>query len=638
MKKLFTLLLCCSSLVPVALFAQKREYDSLIAKESHGDSDAAYQLHLLAFENKLYNNNEENRAASQRYLFRAAELGNIAARYQVAKSYLGEGTTVSIKSGQKTAYSYLLDISTKPVGRNYTMSQFFDVNELLGECHEWGKGVTPNISQAFRYYLFSSLANENAHFALGRIFLRGSENAGIKADLNAAIQEFYYVYLMNEAKLPEIVQQLRQAGKIDDFLKFLEQNADAGDGMAAYAIAENSFSGTYFPKEITKALKYYQLAVDYGNYNAAVKLGDILAYGSNFVPVDTERAVQLYSRAAYNASNSQIAHLAGRRLLDLAKKNDKVTPQEIFKCLMLAGDYKEARKTIQSNDLDWSAQDIYLKAKEYSQNRSKSSFDRAEYRERLHMASNAGYPLAVQDYLKEFGMREYNRVITALEAEPRPYDPEWLYILSVCYRSGGSQNPSRNYKKSLELMIKAAELGQVNSMDLLIRLYSAGAAHYGVPEAKPELVKKYTDMILRYDAHLRYPNYFSAYLKNLKERKDSDSLENITYAVRSLGYSADAAMVLYDFYINGNENLKIEKNEMFAFVMLHVAAMHGHVPAMNEISKLYTYGLPGVVSIDKTFSSKYSSIRDDFSNYVKQEKRRNNGGVSQNVSARIPQP
>ena len=122
----------------------------------------------------------------------------------------------------------------------------------------------------------------------------------------------------------------------------------------------------------------------------------------------------------------------------------------------------------------------------------------ADYFERLHMASNAGYFLAVEDYFREAGSREYARMIWALELDPHPEDPDWLYTLSVCYRSGGTDNKSRDFKKSLEYMIAAADKGHVTAMDLLVKLYTRGSANYGVPDPVPELAQKYTDLLVQH--------------------------------------------------------------------------------------------------------------------------------------------
>lgn len=605
MRKFFTLLISAALLSTLTAYAQKAQYSSLIARETLGNADAAFQLYRLAQQGQLYENAADNQNAVQRYLNRAADLGSIPARFQIAKTTMT--STSAYQSGQKIAFEYLLDLSTKTITREFTREDFFETNYLLGECYERGKGISPNLNNAIRYYLFASLYNDNARMALARIFLRASDTAKYKANMNISMMEFFGVYMLDSKRLPEIVQYLRAAKRVDEFSRFLEQKADAGDGIAAMFLADSTFTGTIFPKEVTKSLKYYEEAVKCGMLEAALKLGDIYAYGSNFVPVDKEKALKLYERALYSTDN-KVRSDAAKRLIENAKKEGD--QHVIFKYMMLGGFYDDARRLIRTQDLSWSAQDIYLKAKEFQSRLAPNDRNgQSEYRERLHMASNAGYFLAVQDYFKEVGSREYSRMIQALEADPLPEDPEWLYMLSVCYRSGGTANKLRDFKKSLKYMQQAADLGNVTSMDLLIRLYSTGAAQYGVPQPQPDMVKKYTDMILRYDAELRYPDYFTKYLEDLEKSGGEKSREQLTPAIRSVELSPLAAMALSRMYMKGNEDFQIKKDEMFAFVLLHIAAMNGYQPAIDEIVKVYNYGIPDLIDADKAFANKYTAIR-----------------------------
>ncbi|GEM_PF-4740986 len=603
MNKILTSLVCSALLAP-AVFAQNAAYNNLLSKEANGNAEAAFQLYQIAEKGDLYPTKSENQAAAQRYLFRAADLGSIPARYQVAKTY--STGRVTINAGQKTAFEYLLDLSTRNIGADFSRKQFFEVNYLLGECYEFGRGIQPNMDLAIRYYLFASLDNEDARLALGRIFLRGSSALKIKENPQLAMINFYGVFLLNKNRMNDIVQYLRAANKVNDFSAFLEKRADSGDGTAALFLAEASFSGNVFPKEVTKSLKYYDMAISYGKLEAAIPLGDIYAYGKNFVPVDKDRARALYERALY-ASDAAIRKEAGKRLVDLAKNDTDA--HILFKYMMLSGDYTEARKLIKNQDMTWSAQDIYLKAKEF-QSRIKKNDRQAQsdYLERLHMASNAGYFLAVEDYFLEAGSREYSRMILALETDSRPEDPDWLYQLSVCYRSGGTANKLRSYEKSLEYMLKAAEKGHVTAMDLLVKLYTAGAAHYGVDKPNPELAKKYTDMILKYDADMRYPNYFSAYLKQLDDAGTKHSGEDLNPAFRSVEYSPLASSFLAEMYMTGRSEFQIEKDEWTALCLLHLAARQGYRPSIDELIKICTFGLQDIFSANTKFADKYTAL------------------------------
>ena len=610
--------ICCAALLAPALYAQRPEHAALIAQEARGSADAAFRLYELAQSGQLYNRKDENDRAAQRYLNRAAELGSVAARYEFAVSRLSGMS--SLRSGQKTAFEYLLELAKLQPSRNFTAEQYFEVHSLLGECYENGKGVQPNLDLAFRYYLFASVQNEKARLALARIFMKGIESIGIKANPDAAMFEFFDVFTKNEKRIPEIIAMLRAANKVNDFSSFLERKARAGDPVAAYFLASNTFSGNIFPKEVQKSLEIYELAVRYGDLKAAIDLGDIYTFGKNFIPIDEEKGYAYYDLALASAETRETA--AKRMLRYAEKKND---PYDLFKFNVLANDLRGARNVIRSNvQMSWSAEDIYLKAKEFKDGKVRAKqFDKraqSDYYERLHMASNAGYFLAVEDYFREAGSREYARMIWALELDPHPEDPDWLYTLSVCYRSGGAENKSRDFKKSLEYMIAAADKGHVTSMDLLVKLYTRGGARYGVPDPVPELAQKYTDLLVQHDYKLKYPSYFNAYLEELEkiegEEYDPTSLDP---AFRSVQTSPLAAMALSKVFMKGNDDFKVEKDEITALIMLHEAAANGYEPAVRELERICKEGIPDVLSANTSFAAKYASLLNYIPRYIQNE-------------------
>ena len=610
--------ICCAALLAPALFAQRPEHAALIAQEARGNADAAFRLYELAQSGQLYSRKDENDRAAQRYLNRAAELGSVSARYEFAVSRLsGMG---SLRSGQKTAFEYLLELAKLQPSRNFSAEQYFEVHSLIGECYENGKGVQPNLDLAFRYYLFASVQNEKARLALARIFMKGIDSIGLKANPDAAMFEFFDVFTKNEKRIPEIIAMLRAANKVNDFSKFLERKARAGDPVAAYFLASNTFSGNIFPKEVQKSLEIYELAVRYGDLKAAIDLGDIYTFGKNFIPVDEEKGYAYYDLALASADTRETA--AKRMLRYVEKKND---PYDLFKFNVLANDLRGARTVIRSNvQMSWSAEDIYLKAKEFKDGKVRAKqYDKraqSDYFERLHMASNAGYFLAVEDYFREAGSREYARMIWALELDPHPEDPDWLYTLSVCYRSGGTENKSRDFKKSLDYMIKAADKGHVTSMDLLVKLYTRGGARYGVPDPVPELAQKYTDLLVQHDYKLKYPSYFNAYLEELEKVEGEDyDPTSLDPAFRSIQTSPLAAMALSKVFMKGNDDFKVEKDEITALVMLHEAAANGYEPAVRELERICKEGITDVLSPNANFAAKYASLLNYIPRYIQNE-------------------
>ena len=646
--------ICCAALLAPALYAQmnngqgpvlSREYQALNVQAERGNGAAASRIYELAREGKFYQPREvtpkslrradlekaksdrekeaasakaENDRIAQRYLTRAAENGSVLARYDFAVARLaGQGTVSSV---HKTAFEYLLELAKLTPSAQFKPEYYFEVHALLGECYENGRGVQPNLELAFRYYLFASVQNERARLALARIFMKGLESVGLKANENddSAMFELFEVFVKNEKRIPEIIAMLRNAGKVNDFSAFLERKARAGDPTAAFFLAHNTFSGDIFPKEVQKSLEIYQLAVQYGNLNAAIELGDIYTFGRNFIPVDTEKGNAYYDLAL---GSSDTRETAADRLLRFIEQQDD--PYKQFQYSVLANKLGAARDVIRKNvQMSWSAEDIYLKAKEFKDDKIRNNqYDRrakADYIERLHMASNAGYFLAVEDYFREAGSREYARMIWALELDPHPDDPDWLYTLSVCYRSGGRENRSRDFKKSLDYMIQAAEKGHVTAMDLLVKLYSRGSANYGVPEPVPELAQKYTDLLVQYDYKLKFPSYFNAYLKELENPEDEVEYDDTSLnpAFRSVQTSPLAAMALSKIYMEGNSTFKVDKNEMTALVLLHEAAANGYKPAIDKLAAICREGIPEVLSANTAFATKYSNLLKYIPEYV----------------------
>ena len=149
---------------------------------------------------------------------------------------------------------------------------------------------------------------------------------------------------------------------------------------------------------------------------------------------------------------------------------------------------------------------------------------------------------------------------------------------------------------------------------------SRGGARYGVPEPVPELAQKYTDMLVQHDYKLKYPSYFNAYLEELEkvegEEYDPTSLDP---AFRSIQTSPLAAMALSRIFMKGNDDFKIEKDEMIALIMLHEAAANGYEPAVRELADICKEGIPDVFSANANFSKKYESLLNYIPRYIQNE-------------------
>lgn len=290
MKKLLCSLVCLS-LGASVLFAQDPQYKDLMTRAARGEADAAYQLHLLAKKDKLYKNKSDNRQAAERYFLRAVELRHPTARYVFSAEALA---TRSANSAQGTAYAFLRDLEWTRPGDPLTPQQFYDVHRLLGLCYELGKGVRPNSALANSYYLFASLNSPEAKLALIRRML---DFRNPLFSQNAALEEAYSLIVRRPERREEVFALIRNHRLVGQFAEFVAKRADAGDDLAQMLLADSMFTGTFFPKEVTRAINYYRMAAKQGNPEAALTLAGILAEGRNFTKRDVAAAIPLYEQA-----------------------------------------------------------------------------------------------------------------------------------------------------------------------------------------------------------------------------------------------------------------------------------------------------------------------------------------------------
>ena len=169
-------------------------------------------------------------------------------------------------------------------------------------------------------------------------------------------------------------------------------------------------------------------------------------------------------------------------------------------------------------------------------------------------------------------------------------------------------------------MIQAADKGHVTSMDLLVKLYTRGGARYGVPDPVPELAQKYTDLLVQHDYKLKYPSYFNAYLEELEKVEGEDyDPTSLDPAFRSIQTSPLAAMALSKVFMKGNDDFKVEKDEITALIMLHEAAANGYEPAVRELERICKEGIPDVLSANANFAAKYASLLNYIPRYIQNE-------------------
>lgn len=625
----------------------------LRAKAGENHPGACYALAKLAKENRLSTDPNVNAAEYQFYLDKAAKLGYPKAMYELATGYL----TGKNLMNQQLAYPYLQKLVKLRPSKSFTRRDLIESYYWMGHCLEYGKGARIDAIRAHRYYLLATIGSMNARFTILRQMMKSKKAAPV-FDL------LYEIYMADpEAAEPQIEAFLAQTKLRDGMAAYLERKSAAGDIHATLLLAENFMTGGFFPLQRAKALKYYERAVEQGSGKAAMYMANLHENGL-FNLDDNPETVKKYLRLAFvdpayrreaalrlaRITEKQLAELKGkdvRKEASAAARNensqtDELTMEKIaaaghidatagrqqqlreylFYYLLIAHDYKNARAFVDSDPgLAYHAKDIVLKAKEYRMNLVPDGqplppkYENA-YLDRMRMAYNAGYPLAVLEYwqhLKRKQIKDYGIRIHALLAFPWPEDPVWDLIVSDAYVAADPQrNSLYSPEKALEYLKKAAELRNVEALDRLIRIYSEGSEKYNVKKDAAEAAK-YTDLILKYDISLKKPEYFAEYLRNIRNKPDKKK-DDILPLFRSTGLNPFADYIAALLQFDGDKVFEIEKDPQHAMLMLHLSARDENLDqAVQEIIRRLQAGMkpnrtPDEVLLDQEMIECYKSL------------------------------
>ena len=133
----------------------------------------------------------------------------------------------------------------------------------LGECHEFGIGLSQNVDEAIKLYrLAASQGSAEALGLLGSFFRTGN---GVEKDT-------------------------------DEALRLYRAASDQNDPAAQNAIGICTEEGIGVPQDNNKAANWYRRAAERGNADAQYNLGRCYSRGIG-VPQDHQKAVQWYRRA-----------------------------------------------------------------------------------------------------------------------------------------------------------------------------------------------------------------------------------------------------------------------------------------------------------------------------------------------------
>lgn len=577
---------------------------------------ANYELAKLAREKRLHPSAAANEVEYPELLNRAAGLGYPRAKLDLAELHLSSKAL----RNQQLAFPFLLDLVKTHPSRNFTLREKFRAFYLLGHCYETGKGTRMEPARAQRFYRLAAIGNSDARFIVLRGFNKGK-------DKEPVYELLYEICLadMDPADPARVDSFLAQNKMRDAFAAYLDRKSRAGDRIATMILADNLFFGGLFPQQRMKALECFKRAVNQGNPEAAMRLADFHDKGLFGLKQDPD-IVEKYYRRAFQSPQlrvraaTRLAELTKKRIdaLSASPKKDEAKLAHLkdlyFYYLMISEQYPAARKLIDSDSgQQFKGKDLYLKAKEYHA----AGGDPRQYRERIRMASNAGYPLAVIDYIPSIGAgrrtpKQSAALLKAMLEYPEDENPNWLWNVSVLYGEGGPENPEFSPGKSLLFAKKAASLGSPDALEYLIRSYAEGNPAAGI-KADAAKSEKYRNELLSRDIQQDKADFFRQYAENLASKKTRTPADLILI-FRSLGLSPYADHAYAGFLFKGDPAMKIRKDDEHAMLMLHLSARGGNFSrAVEEIIRRIQDGIkpnrtPDEVLQDQETISCYQSL------------------------------
>ena len=590
LKRVLLLLVFCLISVELCAQAPARRIQSLRKRAESSDprvaSAANYELAKLARAKRLYPDAATNDAEYLELLTRAAGQGHPRAKLELAEQRLS-GKDLR---NQQLAFPHLQDLVKTPISKNFTLREKFKAFQLLGHCYETGKGVRVDSIRAQRLYRLASIGNSNARFVILRSINKGKNKEPVY-DLLYEI----CVAGLEPSDTARVDSFLAQNKMRDEFADFLDRKSLAGDRVATMILADNLFSGGLFPQQRTRALECFKRAVSQGNPEAAMRLAEFHDKGQFGFPQDPELAEKYY-RQAFQSSQLRrnaaacLAEQTKKRIESLSASPDRNEAEltrlkdTYFFYLMASEQYQTARKFIDSDSGQlFKEKDLYLKAREARA----PGGDPKQYRGRIRMAANAGYPLAVIDYISSIDVlrrkpKQSAALLRAMLEYPEDENPDWLWNISRLYLEGGRDNSEFSPEKSLLYAEKAASRGSMNALEYLIQSYREGNLAGGI-KADPAKSEKYHSELLARDIMQEKADFFLQYGKSLAAKKVRTP-DDFIMIFRSIGLSPYADYAYSEFLFKGDPGMKIEKDQEHALLMLHLSARGGNFRrAVEEI-------------------------------------------------------
>ncbi len=583
----------------------------LRAKAEENNPIACYELAKLAKENKLNKDDKAlNNAEYQTFIEKAAKLGYAKAQYELAVSKL----TSSNLTSQQQAYPMLQELVQKQPGRDFTRQNLLDAYYWMGHCLENAKGVRADMIRAKRYYLLAAIGNTQAKLAVMRFLFRDAEIAVKRSlernpRLSAAELEkmyrktgifdiLYDVYESDPAGTEASVEAFLYKHKLRDyFANYLEQKSMAGDPAATVFLAECLMQGKFFAQQRTRAIDCYRRAAEkQGSTKAAMylaKLHEQELFTLKANPVIIKKyLLQAFMDPEYTQEAAAKLVEIVQAELDAAQKDSKTDKaditrlkEQLFYFMLQGHKYEDARKFIaQDPNLQYQAKDIILKAKEFRASISgKMTPQQAEqYQERLRIAGNAGYPLAVIELMEKESRdkKNYAALINAMLAFPWEDNAEWNKKMAILYLTGGKRNTLYSPEKAVEYLKKSADCGGIDALETLAKAYRNGNKILKIAK-NPGLADQYEAKLVKEDVYLKKNFFFRKYLDKIRNTKDK-SADDLALLFRSAGLNPHADYLYSQLLLDNDANFAVTGNVPFAELQKDCAMLILHLSARDD--------------------------------------------------------
>ncbi len=179
----------------------------------------------------------------------------------------------------------------------------------LGALYEQGHGVARDPAKAAALYEDAAGKGDPlAMNSLGRLYRDG---IGVPKDHDKAVDWFLkgaahgHTFAYNN-----LGYMLAQEGQGDRAIVLFRASAEAGDIYGYNNMGYAYENGVGVPRDIQKAISWYEKAAEGGQPNAPINLGMIYSQGRNGVAKDPKKAAQWFAMAARNGSSWGNVHLA----------------------------------------------------------------------------------------------------------------------------------------------------------------------------------------------------------------------------------------------------------------------------------------------------------------------------------------